>query len=75
MNIGYLIEDEQGYPLAAASDWGECLSMTFMRVTELYGGDLTYAGDIQIQERDLTEEEAENLNKIVTDWLGSLEAA
>ena len=74
MHIGYLIEDNNGTPFAAAETWVECLSLTLARVCQFYSGDVygLMLSEMDIQQRDITNEEADKLNAIVQEWLAGV---
>jgi len=68
MFIGYAIYtddcgDDQGVPLAAGADKGDVISKTIMRISEL--GTLSALDLIDIQERDISQDEALALNESV----------
>lgn len=81
MQIGYMIYQEEGYALYACEDSGECLTKTMERVCQFAKATTETSKEFMwvmnhiemaIQERDLTQEDADKLNAAVVGWLAGV---
>lgn len=68
--VGYIVlGGAEGKPVAAGLDYNETLSLTFTRLCEQLGRDFWAMHDsaISVQERDLTDEQVAEFERIVAE--------